>query len=243
MPRLTGLTILGENVDVRSLRFHSTRAWRIVIVALVGVTMLSSGAHPASGASAPPVLLVHGWGSSPATFKTMEARFARGGRAVHAIALPGQDNIANARAIRAFVAAHRLRRVDLVAHSMGGLSSRWFVKFLRGSITIEHYVSLGTPQYGLLPTCVLPLDEGGQMCPGSAFLRRLNAGDDTPGPTRYTSISSSTDGIVPAASSRLDGGACRITDRGVTHRELLTDARVYRQVVYALNGRCLPAVG
>jgi len=205
--------------------------------------MLSSGAHPATGASAPPVLLVHGWGSSPATFKTMEARLARGGRAVHAIALPGQDNVANAKAIRAFVAARHLRRVDVVAHSMGGLSSRWFVKFVRGSISVEHYVSLGTPQYGLPPTCVLPLEEGGQMCPGSAFLRRLNAGDDTPGATRYTSISSRSDGIVPVASSRLDGGACLITDRGVTHRELLTDVRVYRQVVYALSGRCPPAVG
>ena len=237
------MTVLDENADVHALRLHSTIAWRIVIVGLVGVTMLCSGAHAASGASMPPVLLVHGWGSSPATFRTMEARLARGGRAVYAIALPGQDNIVNAKAIRAFVNAHHFRRVDLVAHSMGGLSSRWFVKFLRGSITIEHYVSLGTPQYGLLPTCVLPLDEGGQMCPGSAFLRRLNAGDDTPGRTRYTSISSTSDGIVPATSSRLDGGACLITDRGVTHHELLTDARVYRQVVYALNGRCLPAVG
>jgi triacylglycerol lipase len=241
--RPTGLPVLGENVDVRSLRLHSTPAWRILVFALVGVTMLSSGAQPASGASVPPVLLVHGWGSSPATFKTMEARLARSGRAVHAIALPGQDNVANAKAIRAFVAAHHLRRVDLVAHSMGGLSSRWFVKFLGGSIRIEHYVSLGTPQYGLVPTCVLPLDEGGQMCPGSAFLRKLNAGDDTQGATRYTSISSRSDGIVPVASSRLDGGACLITDRGVTHRELLTDARVYRQVVYALNGRCPPPVG
>jgi triacylglycerol lipase len=225
------------------MRLHSTIAWRIVIVGLVGVAMLSSGAHPVSGVSLPPVLLVHGWGSSPATFKTMEARLARGGRAVYAISLPGQDNIVNAKAIRAFVNTHHFGRVDVVAHSMGGLSSRWFIKFLRGSVSIEHYVSLGTPQYGLVPACVLPLDEGGQMCPGGAFLRTLNAGDDTPGPTRYTSISSSTDWIVPTASSRLEGGACLVTDRGLTHHELLTDARVYRQVVYALNGRCLPAVG
>jgi triacylglycerol lipase len=173
----------------------------------------------------------------------MEARLARGGRAVYAIALPGQDNIVNAKAIRAFVNAHHFRRVDVVAHSMGGLSSRWFVKFLRGSVSIEHYVALGTPQYGLLPTCVLPLDEGGQMCPGGAFLRTLNAGDDTPGRTSYTSIFSSSDGIVPATSSRLDGGACLILDRGISHHGLVTDARVYRQVVYALNGRCLRAVG
>lgn len=225
------------------LRLRSSIAWRIVIVALVGVTMLSSGAQPAVGAAVPPVLLVHGWGSSPVAFRTMEARLVRSGRIVHAIALPGQDNIANAKAIRAFVGAHRLRRVDVVAHSMGGLASRWFIKFLRGSISVEHYVSLGTPQYGLAPACVLPLDDGGQMCPRGAFLRKLNAGDDTPGLTGYTSISSRSDGIVPVASSRLDGGACLITDRGVTHHELLTDARVYRQVVYALRGRCIPAVG
>ena len=224
-------------------RLPSTTAMRIVVAALTGATMLASGAHPVRGASLPPVLLVHGWGSSPAALRTMEARLVRDGRTVHAIALPGQDNVVNARAIRAFVAARHLRRVDVVAHSMGGLSSRWWVKFLRGSISVEHYVSLGTPQYGLVPTCVLPLDEGGQMCPGSAFLRRLNAGDDTQGATRYTSISSRTDGIVPAASSRLDGGACLVTDRGVTHRELVTDGRVYRQVVQALNGRCPPAVG
>lgn len=219
----------------------SSIAGRVVVV-MAGLTMLFGGAHPASAAP-PPVLLVHGWGSAPATFATMEARLERGGRVVYAIALPGQDNVVNARAIRAFVVAHHLHQVDVVAHSMGGLSSRWFVKFLRGSVSIAHYVSLGTPQYGLWPTCALALDEGGQMCPGSAFLRALNAGDDTPGPTRYTSISSTDDGIVPVASSRLDGGACLIRDAGVTHHELLTDARIYRQVIYALQGRCSPAVG
>ena len=237
------MTVLGDNAGMRALRHHPTVAWRIVIVALVGVAMLSSGAHPVAGASPPPVLLVHGWGSSPATFKTMQARLVRAGRTVYAIALPGQDNIANARAIRSFVAARHLPRVDVVAHSMGGLSSRWFVKFLRGTTSIDHYVSLGTPQYGLVPTCVLALDDGGQMCPNSAFLRKLNSGDDTQGPTRYTSIASRSDGVVPVASSRLDGGACLVTDRGVTHRGLLTDAGVYRQVVEALRGRCPPAVG
>jgi triacylglycerol lipase len=237
------VAVPGENAVVQALQHRSTIARRIAIIGMVVVAMLSGGADPVSAGSLPPVLLVHGWGSSPATFATMEARLARAGRAVYAIALPGQDNVANAKAIRAFVIARHLERVDLVAHSMGGLSSRWFVKFLRGSISVEHYVSLGTPQYGLLPTCVLPLDEGGQMCPGDTFLRTLNADDDTPGPTRYTSISSSSDGIVPAASSRLDGGACLITDRGVTHHQLVTDARVYRQVVYALNGRCPPGFG
>jgi triacylglycerol lipase len=176
-------------------------------------------------------------------FDTMKARLARDGRDVYAIALPGQDNVVNARAIRAFVVAHRFGRVDIVAHSMGGLSSRWFAKFLGSGIGVAHYVSLGTPQYGLRQVCSAPASLGGQMCPGSSFLRTLNAGDDTPGRTRYTSIYSTTDGIVPASSSRLDGGACHVKDRGVGHGQLLTDSRVFRQVVSALGGRCPAAFG
>jgi triacylglycerol lipase len=213
-------------------------ASRTVLAAMVGVTMLSPGASQAVGATVRPVLLVHGFEGSSSAFDTMAARLARGGREVYAIALPGQDNIINAKAIRAFVAANRLGRVDIVAHSMGGLSSRWFVKFLRGSVSVAHYVSLGTPQYGLWGTCPAPLDYGGQMCPDGAFLGKLNSGDDTPGPTRYTSVFSTDDGLVPVSSSRLDGGACLIRDGGVTHGQLLTDTRVYRQIVYSLNGRC-----
>ena len=213
-------------------------AGRMVIAAIVGVTMLSSGAGVADSAPLPPVLLVHGFRGSPARFDTMAARLARGGRTVYAIALPGQDNLVNARAIRTFAAAHHLRRVDIVAHSMGGLSSRWFVKYLRGNVSVGHYVSLGTPQYGLWVACRAPLDYGGQMCPDGAFLGKLNSRDDTPGTTKYTSIFSADDGLVPASSSRLDGGACLVEDQGVSHPGLLSDARVYRQVVQALKGRC-----
>jgi len=212
-------------------------ARRMVIATIVGVTLLSPGASAAGSATLPPVLLVHGFRGSPGAFDTMAARLARGGRVVYAIALPGQDNLINARAIRAFAAAHHLRRVDVVAHSMGGLSSRWFVKYLRGKISVGHYVSLGTPHYGLWATCPAPLDYGGQMCPNGDFLRTLNSRDDTPGTTRYTSIFSADDGLVPASSSRLDGGACLIRDRGVTHGGLLSDTRVYQQVVDSLDGR------
>lgn len=241
VPFPAGLTTLGENARMVALGRWSAIARRGVVIALVGVTTLSTGSLPASGAALPPVLLVHGFESSPATFATMAARLARDGRTVYAIALPGQDNIVNAGAIRAFVATHHLRQVDIVAHSMGGLSSRWFIKFLRGSVNVRHYVSLGTPQYGLWLACLAPPDDGGQMCPIGAFLNRLNAGGDMPGATKYASIFSTGDEIVPPASAHLDGGACLVQDNGVTHFALLTDARVYRQVVDALNGSCPPA--
>ena len=220
------------------------RIARMAAVALVALVVVQAVPPAASAATPPPpVLLVHGFRSSSRTFDTMATRLERNGRTVYAITLPGQDNVVNARAIAAYLAARGVRRVDIVGHSMGGLSGRWFVKFLRGSVTVDHYVSLGTPQYGLAGTCLAPLDFGGQMCPGGAFLRRLNAGDDTPGATRYTSIASTDDGLVPVASSRLDGGACLIRDGDVTHGQLVRDSRVYRQVAYSLAGRCPPAFG
>ncbi len=227
-----------ENASMTG-RANRSATWRhAVLCAFVGTGMLWTAPLPASAVALPPVLLVHGFESSPATFRTMAARLTRDGRTVYAIALPGQDNVANAGAIRAFVVAHQLQRVDIVAHSMGGLSSRWFIRFLRGTVDVVHYVALGTPQHGLWLACLAPPDDGGQMCPLGAFLGRLDAGDDEPGPTRYTSIFSTGDGIVPASSARLDGGACLVQDGGVNHFALLTDARIYRQVVAALEGRC-----
>jgi len=204
-----------------------------VLVAFLALPVASS-----ASAATTPVLLVHGFGGSPASFTTMAARFAADGRRVYALDLPGQDNVANARAIRDFVAAHHFTRVDLVAHSMGGLSSRWYIEYLGGASRVAHYVSLGTPQLGLPIACVLPLDGGGQMCPGSAFLAQLNSTGVKRGSTSFTSIFSESDGFVPTAASRLAGTTCLVEDSGVTHGGLLRDARVYRQVLAALGGRC-----
>ena len=210
--------------------------WRLALVVLVA--LLALPAPSAAAAATTPVLLVHGFEGSPASFTTMAARFAADGRRVYAVDLPGQDNVANARAIRDFVAAHHFTRVDIIGHSMGGLSSRWFIEYMAGSSRVAHYVSLGTPQLGLPIACVLPLDGGGQMCPGSAFLAQLNATGAKRGSTSFTSIFSASDGFVPTATSRLPGRACLVDDTGVSHGGLLRDTRVYRQVLAALGGRC-----
>jgi triacylglycerol lipase len=67
------------------------------------------------------------------------------------------------------------------------------------------------------------------MRPGSKYLKRLNAGDETPGPTEVTSIYSRQDGVVPARSSWLKG-ARNVEMRGVTHTDLLRSRRVYAEI-------------
>ena len=166
----------------------------------------------------------------------MIARFAAKGRTAVAIDLASENNVTNANAIGAFIEARGWKRVDIVGQSMGGLSARWFVKFGWRSATIDSYVSLGTPQYGIWSTCVLPRSYGGQMCPTSGFLRDLNRGDDTPGSTAWTTIYSTSDGLVSTSSSRLDGGACHVRVTGVRHNDMDNDAGVFAHVLAAVDG-------
>jgi triacylglycerol lipase len=215
----------------------SVRRARLAIGGLVA--LLALGAVPAGAFAADPpdpILLVHGYRGDPSTWADMITAFGPG-RTVEAINLPGEDNVANARAIRDLIAARGWSRVDLVAQSMGGLSARYLVKGLK-SKSIDAYVSLGTPQYGLSAACLLPYTFGGQMCPSSRFLRDLNRGDDTPGQTDWTTIYSTSDGIVPVSSSRLDGGACHVEVSGVGHNEMDNDPGIFAHVLAAVDGTC-----
>jgi triacylglycerol lipase len=201
---------------------------------------VGTGAVPVTAADPPdPILLVHGYRGDPSTWADMIANFAVVGRTAVAIDLSSEDNIVNSRAIQAFINAKGWQRVDIVAQSMGGLSARQYIKFLKPSV-VDTYVSLGTPQYGITAACLLPSWYGGQMCPSSSFLRNLNKGDDTPGKVYWTTIYSATDGIVPNASSRLDGGACFVYENpGVGHNEMDNDPTIFQHVLAAVDRTCV----
>lgn len=221
---------------------------RRLLSALAVVCLLAAAAATPVSATSRTVLLVHGFHGSTSSFDAMRASLQGLGIPSVEVALPGQDNVANARYIQGIVqgivqAGGPGTTVDIVSHSMGGLSSRWYAKFLGGSPSggsalVAHYISLGSPQYGIWAACFMPQTNGGQMCPSSSFLRQLNSGDDTVGAAAYTTIYSTSDGYVPTSSSRLDGGACFVQDSTVTHDGLLTNATVFAQIVSALGGTC-----
>jgi triacylglycerol lipase len=203
---------------------------------LLGIVGVGSGAALAADPDA--VLLVHGYRGAPSTWGDTIRWFGEHGRTAVAIDLPSEDNVVNAAAIRDFIAAQGWSRVDVVGQSMGGLSARQFVKFLKSSAVVDSYVSLGTPQYGIYTACALPQTYGGQMCPTSSFLRALNRKDDTPGKRLWTTIYSTSDLYVPNSSSRLDGGACHIQVSGVGHNEMDNDPAIFAHVLAAVDGTC-----
>jgi triacylglycerol lipase len=197
------------------------------------------------------VILIHGWlagGLLPRpSFEAMTAALEADGHAVYIADLRGELNIPNAEAISHLVARasaeHGGAKVDLVGHSMGGLSSRHYLKYLGGTAHVDHYVSMGTGQYGWLPACALPLEQGGEMCPPRQFQINLNHGDDTPGDVSYTSLRGieddrNLDGTV-AHDRPLDGGVClKEGIDGGPHADEPDNPTFISLVRTALDGTC-----
>lgn len=188
-----------------------------------------------------PVLFVHGYTGSASNWATMIARLQADGWPSNRLfaytfsnpydASDGA-NVRNAQEVANWV--NNIKRVtgaskvDIVAHSMGGLSTRYYIKFLGGVNHIDDYIALGTPQKGTI------LATFGDMRPGSPFLLTLNSGDETPGNVAYTAICSPIDELVqPLSYCQLNGADNRIVYSG--HIGLLTSTSAYNIVKSKLN--------
>lgn len=136
------------------------------------------------------------------------------------------------------------QRVDVVAHSYGGLLARWLVERVPGwAERVDDLVTVATPhggsEFGFRLTTLPPgVDEwdgvGNDLRPGSPVLRQL--GRHAPAGARYTTIAGDPvalrwlrfghlgfDGAVPTASALLPGAKQRTIP--ATHGAVLRDRR------------------
>ncbi|MGC5308856.1 esterase/lipase family protein [Micromonospora zamorensis] len=245
-----------------------------LVVSLVAAALFASAgtataapAHPtpapaapeafAAAAAANPVIVVGGLSGIAVAYEPMAARLRADGYRTFIYQLPGLglgDIPTSARAFATYVdqvrASTGAATVDVVAHSEGGLVSRYYLKRLGGTAAIGRYVSLGTPHYGTyVANIVAFLGLGScagvvacqQMTIGSAFLADLNAGDDTPGAVRYTTIRTLQDELVrPTGNAVVNDGATNVLIqtycplRVVGHLGLVLDGTAYTIVRGAL---------
>src|SRR5688572_20817266 len=75
--------------------------------------------------------------------------------------------------------------VQIVTHSMGALSARYYVRNLGGDGKVDAVVSLGGPNHGTNTAVFCFQTACREMLPGSSFLTALNATDETWGTPRY----------------------------------------------------------
>ncbi|MGS2615217.1 lipase family alpha/beta hydrolase [Micromonospora sp. LZ34] len=208
-------------------------------------------------AAANPVIVVGGLSGVAVAYEPLAARLRGDGHRVFIYQLPGLglgDIPASARSFAGYVeqvrAATGAARVDLVGHSEGGLVSRYYLKRLGGTGAVARYVSLGSPQYGTYVANILKFLGLGscagvvacqQMSIGSAFLADLNAGDDTPGTLRYTTVRTLQDELVrPVDNALLNDGSTNVLIqsycplRVVGHLGLVLDGTTYTVIRGAL---------
>jgi pimeloyl-ACP methyl ester carboxylesterase len=193
--------------------------------------------------SAPPVLLLHGYGCNSGYWSHLVPRLDAA-RISHATVdlepLTGDiDDYAPRvqQAVEALRAQTGRDRVVVVAHSMGGLVARaWMRRY--GTEQVARVITLGTPHHG---TCLAAFGIGinaAQMRraasgrafkdepPECAWLRELARGEDGRARALLTSLYSHHDNIIsPQTSSELPG-ARNLAFGGVGHVALGRNPRV-----------------
>lgn len=199
---------------------------------------ISRAAETVLTPAAVPVLLVPGWldtgrdlaamrirllatGWNDEQIRTLTFREATGSNRDHA------DEIAEA--IDSLMARTGSDQVDVVAHSMGGLATRWYL-LQRPHAPVRRVVFIGTPHRG---TRSAHLAWGGgrsEMMPDSPFLDTLNSAAPYPHNVEAITIRTVIDThILPGESATLPG----VEDHELccpTHAGLLDDAEVFEIV-------------
>jgi triacylglycerol lipase len=210
----------------------------------------SSGAAKASPTKAVPagavtnVVIVPGQTFGAFPYQPLAMWLKTQGYQVDVLSLNGTNLPADAQEIAGVVNRIKTENpkatIGLVGHSVGGLSTRYYLTELGGSAKVARYIAIGTPQYGNPAGCT-QAGTAKDVCPTSPFLKKLNSGTNTAGPTKYYSIRSNKEWV----DGRLTGSQCRMvpvpsaTGSGeYDHIIEPMDPRVMSQIQDALAGRC-----
>ena len=245
------------------MRVSSTRAVARVaaLLALLSVAACSDSAYDLLGPTAPsfakgshgkppkpvplhnPILFVHGWNASSSTWTTMVGRFKTDGwtnaELVNWSYNFRQSNATTAAQIEqkvdSIIRVTGASKVDIVTHSMGALSARYYVRNLGGDGKVDALVTLGGANHGTATANFCFDTSCFEMRPNSTFVNALNADDETWGTPRYATWWSDCDEVISPHSSALLAGATNTQTACITHSQLHEDVGVYQQVRDMVN--------
>lgn len=210
-----------------------------------------------------PVVLVHGTFERMAqNWKTISPFLKEEGYCVFAIdyGTNGLGRIGrSAQELEVFVdkllAYTGAEKVQVVGHSQGGMMPRYWIKYLGGKSKVEDLVGFAPSNYGTNlgsassqnstaedfnlpaennPDGANPCYSCDQQGADSRFIRRLNAGDDTPGGGSFTQIATEDDEIIIPFRNCFLKGTERTRDVILQnyYRKYYTDTVVTHQNIY-----------
>ncbi|MGW0711162.1 esterase/lipase family protein [Streptomyces sp. NPDC002643] len=221
------------------------RRMRRIATALATVTTtlllsLTFTAAPARAATHNPIVFVHGLSSSSSSWDEWVSYFEEDGYSsseLYAWSYDwAQSNVTTAQQLRtkiqSVLSATGASKVDLVVHSMGALNSRYYLKNLSGTSSVDDFVSVAGVNHGTTTAswCSWLYTSCAEMYTGSSFLTSLNSGDETPGSVSYASYWSNCDDALTPDTTAILSGATNVEVGCVSHTDMNNDYGVYEQV-------------
>ncbi|MGW0585596.1 esterase/lipase family protein [Streptomyces sp. NPDC002920] len=201
---------------------------------------LSLSAPTAHAATHNPIVFVHGISSDSGSWDDWVADFKADGYTATELDASSyswsQSNVTTASQLATKITSVLARtgasKVDLVVHSMGALSSRYYLKNLGGTAYVDDFVSVAGTNHGtsVASLCSWLYTSCAEMTTGSSFLTALNSGDETPGSVNYAAYWSNCDDAVNPDSSALLSGATNVGVGCVSHTDMNNDYGIYEQV-------------
>ena len=221
----------------RRMRRISTALFAVTASLLLSLSLSSS---PAQAATHNPIVFVHGLSSSSSSWDDWVADFEADGYSASELDAWSyswsQSNVTTAQQlateIKSVLARTGASKVDLVVHSMGALSSRYYLKNLGGTAYVDDFVSTAGVNHGTTTAswCAWLYTSCSEMYTGSSFLTSLNSGDETPGSVVYASYWSNCDDALTPDTTAVLSGATNVEVGCVSHTDMNNDYGVYEQV-------------
>jgi len=207
--------------------------WPLWLIVGASYQARHEGEHHPGDAGRNPVILLHGFAMNRTNWVWLGRRLAkRGIGPLYGTSYFSPQPVRKsaeklARFVEEVRARERAERVDIVAHSLGGVVSRYYIERLGGDKTIGRLVTIGSPHAGTR------IGSFGAFIPSAIETRRASAFYQELGPLRphecvsYTSVWSLADAIIepPESSSIAPLGEDRVFD-DIGHLSLLLSPRV-----------------
>jgi len=196
--------------------------------------------HLADAPRGYPVLMVHGYGANGGFWVHLAAQLEAQGYSHATVDLePTFGDIEDfavqlEAAVQALLAASSSEKVIIVAHSMGGLVARaWMRRF--GAAHVARLITLGTPHFGTDLAQKAPGHNARQMQRNGEWLARLDA-DDRAQRRLITSIYSWHDNIIAPQDSCHLPGAHNIALHGIGHVALGRHPEIAKHILAEIMG-------
>lgn len=183
----------------------------------------------------PPVILVHGMGSNRGTWWPFRLfLMVNGHRRVYAFGYEDGTVEQHAEDLKSFVNQVQEvtgeARVDIVAHSLGGVIARYTIQRLELAGSVRTLVTLASPHRGTYAARYANTRLTRALCPESALLRDLNEDDLSRLEIRFVTLHSNRDVMVMPREAMTHPNAENLFVPDLSHTELIFSPKVFRIV-------------